>query len=108
MPQDMCKLLPVCVLCGCFFFTQKSHAFDYQRYTNDHHKLRALTPSDNITTPSKKQEESKSDTMKELLGKILDAMQSDAVPAKLFDTNTNFSIYFKPAKISKIGITYKF
>ncbi len=108
MPLDMRKLLPICVLCGCFFFTQKSHAFDYEKYNSDHHKLRSLTPHDNIASPSKNQEESKSHLMKELVSKVLDAMQSDAVPAKLFDTNTNFSIYFKPAKISKIGITYKF
>ncbi len=108
MPLDMRKLLPICVLCGCFFFTQKSHAFDYQKYNSDHHKLRALTPNNTIATPSKNQEESKSHLMKELLGKVLDAMQSDAVPAKLFDTSSNISVYFKPAKISKIGITYKF
>ncbi len=102
------RLLSVYVLCGCFFFTQKSHAFDYQKYNRDHHKLHALTPNSTIATPSKNQEESKSHLIKELLGKVLDAMQSDAVPAKLFNTNTNFSVYFKPAKISKIGITYKF
>lgn len=102
------KLLPACILCSCFCLTEKSYAFDYQKYDSNHHQLRTLTPVDPIATPSKNQNASKSHPMKELLAKVLHAMQSDAVPPKLFDTSSNFSIYFKPAKISKIGVTYKF
>jgi len=105
---NLSRLLPVCVLCSCFFFTQKSYAFDYAKYKSEHRQLRSLTPSATTATPGKNVHESKSHPMKELLSKVLDAMQSDAVPAKLFDTSTNFSVYFKPAKISKIGVTYRF
>jgi hypothetical protein len=105
---DVNRFLSISILCSCFLLTQKSYAFDYEKYNKEHRQLRSLTPISSATASVKEKKEEKSPVMKEFITKLLDAMQSDAVPAKLFDTNTNFSIYFKPAKISKIGITYKF
>jgi hypothetical protein len=102
------RFLSVSILCSCFLLTQKSYAFDYEKYNKEHRQLRSIAPVSSVTVPVKEKKEEKAPVMKEFITKLLDAMQSDAVPAKLFDTNTNFSIYFKPAKISKIGITYKF
>ena len=105
---DVNRFLSISILCSCFLLTQKSYAFDYEKYNKEHRQLRSLTPVSTATPSVKEKKEEKSHLMKELVSKVLEAMQSDAVPAKLFDTSTNVSIYFKPAKISKIGITYKF
>ncbi len=102
------RIVPVCLLCGSFLFTQKSYAFDYEKYNSERKQLRSLAPLTPSAASSHSNQEEKSGIMKEFVTKLLDAMQSDAVPARLFDTNTDISIYFKPAKISKVGITYKF
>ncbi len=101
-------ILPLCILFGCCFFSQKSYAFDYNRYNKEHRQLRSLTaatPADAITKPSK---ESKSKAFENFANRLLEAMQSDAVPARIFDTGTDISFYFKPAKVTKLGIKYKF
>ena len=102
------SLMPLYLLCSCYLFAPKSFAFDYDKYKRDHKQLRSLTPAttaDAQSTPSKR---SKSKAMEKFAGILLEAMQSDTVPTKIFNTGSNISFYFKPAKITKVGITYKF
>ena len=104
------KFVSVCLLCGFCLVGQKSHAFDYGKYNKEHRQLRSLSSATTTTAVSASgtKNKEKSTVLKDFMQKVLTAMDSDTVPAKLFETNRNFSVYFKPAKISKLGITYKF
>ncbi len=103
--------LPLCIMFGCFFVPTKSFSFDYKTYAKERHQLRSLTSaqtSTSIVGSSSVTKKSKSSIIKEFTSKLLEALDSDLVPAKLFETSKGFSIYLKPAKISKIGLKYKF
>ncbi len=103
--------LPLCILFGCFIVPAKSFSFDYKTYAKERHQLRSLTPPDTLTTATESSSEtkkSKSSIIKEFTSKLLEALDSDLVPVKIFKTSKGFSIYLKPAKISKIGFKYKF
>ena len=97
------------ILIGCFILPTKSYAFDYKSYTKELHQIRSLTPANKTVTPVKNnRKQSKSSAIKEITKKLLEALDSDLVPAKLFNAKQTFSVYFKPAKITKLGIRYKF
>jgi|GEM_PF-2222719 len=104
------RILPVWIVCSCFFFAHKAFAFDYEKYKNEHSRLRNIpSPVTQINASDQTHEsEEKSSGLKDFMEQVLTAMQSDAVPVKIFDATEKFSIYFKPAKISKLGIKYKF
>jgi hypothetical protein len=104
------RILPVCIACGCFFFAQKGFAFDYKQYDNEHSRLRSVSSplTQVIGSGETHESEEKSSGLKDFMEQVLTAMQSDAVPVKIFDATETFSVYFKPAKISKLGIKYKF
>ncbi len=96
-----------CVLCGCFLFPSKSLAFDYKEYNKEHHQIRSLK-SQSTLTPTTQGKEDKESAIKEFTHKVLEALNSDLVPVKMFDASNEWSLYFKPAKISKLGFKYKF
>ena len=96
-----------CLLCGCFLFPVKSLSFDYKQYNKDHRQLRS-TDSSGSLTPVTHEKEDKQSAIKEITKSLLEALNSDLVPAKMFNANNELSLYFKPAKISKVGFKYKF
>lgn len=102
-------LLPLCMVLGCCFFPQKGFAFDFKKYEREQRQLRSLTPSNATSTSARTADPKKRSRAFALFAdKLLEALQSDAVPTKIFDTGTNLSFYFKPAKVTKLGIQYKF
>ncbi len=104
------RILPMWMICSCFFFAHKAFAFDYEQYKNEHSRLRSVTSplTQVIASGETRESEEKSSGLKDFMEQVLTAMQSDAVPVKIFDATETFSIYFKPAKVSKLGIKYKF
>ncbi len=102
------NIFSVCILCGCFFCSTKSYAFDYATYQKTHKQLRSLTPSESTASGSLPGKAKKEHLFSTFTRKLLEALDSDRVPVKVFDTNGNLSFYFKPAKITKIGFKYKF
>ncbi len=85
----------------------KSYSFDYKTYSKQMHQLRSLTPKTTIS-PKSNQKQRKSSALKNVTKNLLEALDSDLVPAKLFNEHKRVSVYFKPAKISKIGLRYRF
>ena len=109
----MCKkyLFPLCLFFSCFIAPSKSLCFDYKTYSKQIHNLRIITPSSKTITPVQTQNKIKKkrpNIVKEFATKLLNALNSDIVTAKLFETSSGLSIYIKPAKISKIGVKYRF
>ncbi len=100
--------MPLCILFGCCFFSSKSYAFDYDKYNKDHKQLRAIKSGTLVQGETKQSKMSKSKAFERFASQVLEAMDNDAIPTKIFDTGTNISFYFKPAKITKLGIRYKF
>ena len=102
--------LPLCILFGCCVAPVKSFSFDYKTYAKERHQLRSVEPANGTLSSSKSttRKKSKANVIKDITSKLLEALNSDLVPAKLFHASNGFSIYIKPAKISKIGFKYKF
>lgn len=104
-------LFPVCILCSCFLFAQKSFAFDYQKYSKERKQIRSLTPTDRIaaeipkSTPKKKRSDK---AFAHFTQTLLEAMDTDIPLATLFDSGNGLSLYFKPSKVTKVGFRYKF
>ncbi len=96
-----------CVLCGCFLLPSKSLAFDYKEYKKEHYQIRSIDSQTSLT-PNSQAKEEKQSTFKDFTHKVLEALNSDLVPVKMFDATNEWSLYFKPAKISKLGFKYKF
>jgi len=76
-------------------------------------QVRSLTPSagthGNVKTTARTEEKkSKTKIVKVIVEKLFEALDSDVIPAKMFRASNSVSFYFKPAKITKIGIKYKF
>ncbi len=88
----------------------KSYSFDYKSYSKQMHQLRSLSPKSTLTAKSEKQtqKQRKSSALKNITNKLLEALDNDLVPAKLFNEKKTVSVYFKPAKISKLGLRYRF
>jgi len=108
MIRRLQRLFPACILCGCFLFSHKAHAFDYGKYEKQHKQIRSIPPSQKGGTTSVHGTKESSQAFQMFANRLLEAVQSDAAPAKLFDAGRNLSFYFKPAKITKIGFKYKF
>ncbi|HHD77344.1 MAG TPA: hypothetical protein ENK93_01050 [Campylobacteraceae bacterium] len=100
--------MPFCILFGCCFFSQKGYAFDYNKYDKTRKQMRALTPAAPSQGEIRPAASGKSGAFEKFANRLLEAMESDIIPAKIFDTGTGVSFYFKPAKITKLGIRYKF
>ncbi len=105
-------LFPVCIVCGCFLFAQKSFAFDYQEYSKESRQIRSLTPTDHISakiseksTATKKRSDR---AFSHFTQTLLEAMDTDIPLATLFDNGSDLSLYFKPAKVTRVGFRYKF
>ncbi len=104
-------LIPVCILCSCFLFAQKSFAFDYQKYSKERKQIRSLTPTDRIaagipeTTPTKKRSDR---AFSHFTQTLLEAIDTDIPLATLFDNGSDLPLYFKPAKVTRVGFRYKF
>ena len=87
----------------------KVNAFDYKRYSLETKQIRSLTPVANDSKVVKKgTKNAKSSLGREVVQKLLEALDSDLVPAKMFRTQRTFSLYFKPAKVTKFGVKYRF
>ena len=108
MTRRLQRLFPACILCGCFLFSHKAHAFDYGKYDKQHKQIRSIPPSQNSGGAAVQGKQENSHAFQMFANQLLEAMQNDAVPAKFFDAGSNLSFYFKPAKITKIGFKYKF
>lgn len=103
------NIFSLCILCGCFFCTPKSFAFDYKTYNKAHKQLRSLEPANSTIKNSHLNKRVKKEhLLSSVTKKLLEALDNDRVPVKIFDTSGNFSFYFKPAKITKVGFKYKF
>ncbi len=107
MFMSLGRIFVVSMMCS-FCFSHKAFAFDYDTYSKTHKQLRAINPDTTITTAVRNNKHQSTNAFAVFTQQLLQAMQSDAVPVKVFDTGTNISLYFKPAKVTKIGIKYKF
>ena len=105
--------LSVCMIFGCCIAPGKLHAFDYKTYSKEMRQVRSLTPSAATqgsvkATAHPGEKKRKTKIVKVIVEKLFEALDSDVVPAKMFRASNSVSFYFKPAKITKIGIKYKF
>ena len=106
--------LSFCVLLGCCVAPGKVYAFDYKSYSKEMRQVRSLTPSSEVQGSVKETEgqaqgkKSKTKIVKVIVEKLFEALDSDAVPAKMFRASNSLSFYFKPAKVTKIGFKYRF
>jgi hypothetical protein len=109
MAFDIRNIFSLCILCGCFFCTPKSFAFDYKSYYNAHKQLRSFEPATDANKVSPLNRKGKKEHLLSSFTKtVLEALDNERVPVKMFDTRSNFSFYFKPAKVTKVGFKYKF
>ena len=98
---------------GCCGFADKIYAFDYQSYAKQTKKIRSVEKGgvkvvQGGDSSTQRRSKGKESIAKVIIEKLLSSLDNDSVPAKMFKANRKFSIYFKPAKITKIGIRYKF
>jgi len=106
--------LSFCVLLGCCVAPGKMYAFDYKSYNKEMRQVRSLTTvsevqgSENATAGQSEGKKSKTKVVKVIVEKLFEALDSDAVPAKMFRASNSLSFYFKPAKVTKIGFKYRF
>lgn len=101
------------IFLGCCGFGHKAYAFDYQSYAKQTKQIRSVEKGGGKVmqggdTSTQRRGSGKESIAKVIIGKILSTLDSDTVPAKMFKANRKFSIYFKPAKVTKIGVRYKF
>jgi hypothetical protein len=106
--------LMLCMIVGCWIIPGKAHAFDYKVYSKEMRQIRSVNSAattfkrENESSTGVKEKKSKSKAFKVIVSKLLEALDSDMVPAKMFKANQQFSIYLKPARVTKFGIKYKF
>ncbi len=105
MPFPVKKTFFAYLFCSSFLFLHKLFAFDFESY----HRQQRSIPSmaQHVAQPTTIQKREKS-SVQRFVSHLLESFDNDIVPVKMFDTSEKFSIYFKPAKISKLGIRYKF
>ncbi len=107
----LCKryILSVSMVVGCWVMPGKVHAFDYKTYSKEVRQIRTLMPPESGEKPVVKGEKkSRSKAFKTVVNKLLEALDSDLVPARIFQTGDAFSLYFKLARVTKFGIKYRF
>jgi len=105
MPFSVRKTFFAYLFCSSFLFLHKLFAFDFESY----HRQQRSVPSmeQNVAHPATPQKHEKS-SVQRFVSHLLESFDNDIVPAKMFNTSETFSIYFKPAKVTKLGIRYKF
>jgi len=105
MPFPVKKTLFAYLFCSTFLFLHKLFAFDFESY---HHQQRSVpSVAQPVAQPAAAQKHEKS-SVQRFVSHLLESFGNDIVPVKMFDTSKKFSIYFKPAKVTKLGIRYKF